>query len=903
MELITSHLNADFDSLAAMIAVHKLYPGGVMAFPGSQEKNVRDFLAHSPEIFNFQRLKNIDLKRVKRLILVDTRQKKRIGKIAQCLDNEGIEVHIFDHHPDSPDDIEGCHTVIQELGSTTTIITEIIQKKGITISTDDATLMYLAIHEDTGSFTFDTTTAHDLRAASWLLEQGAKSSAVSQFISQELNRQELKVLHEMISSARHYNINGLDLVLARVVVSEYMDEFALLVRKFMVMENLNAIFALANMADRVYLIARSRIPEINAGQIALAFGGGGHASAASATVRDMTMIQAEETLLERLHQFVRPVNVAADLMSAPVISVPPEITISQANEILTRYSITVLPVLEDSSRVVGLISRRITEKAIFHGIGDLPVADYMTSEFATLPPTASLAEIQEVIIERRQRFIPVVRDGRIEGVITRTDLLNLLVKDPSYIPTQQLADSHPSSQRRRNTTNLLRTTLSKKMLILLQKIGECAQETGCRAYAVGGFVRDLLRRTKNLDLDVVIEGDGILFAKRLVQLLGGTIRSHEKFKTAVITLPDGFRVDVATARLEYYEYPAAMPTVEMSSIKLDLFRRDFTINAMAIHLNPADFGILVDFFNCQNDIRDRMIRVIHNLSFIEDPTRIFRALRFEQRLGFSLGKLTEKLLKNAVKLELFERFPGGRFFHELKMILSEENPLPAIYRLNHFGLLGSLHPSLRLQQRLKNILRETHRSVAWYRLLYINEPCQEWLVFLLGLTAKLSVKQLITFAQRLEIPERHLHFLVREKSHAAKVAKILHKRATAIEFGSHASPEERPYRRRPAPEPMPLSALCRCLRGLSPEGILHLMGISSKKAAKKALSLYVTKLRHIKPALRGQDLKDLGLPPGPIFREILNRLQDANLDGRLQGRQAEIDFIRKEYAHKLTRTP
>ena len=271
MDIITTHLHADFDGLAAMVAAQKIYPKATMVFPGSQEKNVRDYLDQSERVYTFQRLKNIDLTQVSRLIIVDTRQKQRIGKFAKCLSNPGIEIHLFDHHQDAPKDLQGSHEVIEDVGSTTTIFTKIFREKGVELTKADATLMAMAIHEDTGSFTFDTTTADDLDATAWLLKQGAELNAVSRFISQELSARELGLLHEMINSATTYTIKGIDIVVAKIMMQEYVDEFALLVRKFMVIENLNVLFALANMGDRTYFIARSRIPEVNVGKIALEF--------------------------------------------------------------------------------------------------------------------------------------------------------------------------------------------------------------------------------------------------------------------------------------------------------------------------------------------------------------------------------------------------------------------------------------------------------------------------------------------------------------------------------------------------------------------------------------------------------------------------------------------------------
>ncbi|MDX1776891.1 MAG: CBS domain-containing protein, partial [Desulfobulbales bacterium] len=765
MEVITTHMNADFDSLAAMVAAKKLYPEAVMAFSGSQEKNIRDFFAQSSHLYlDFKRQKQIPLKKVTTLILVDTRQARRIGNFAKCLNNPGIKLHIYDHHPDTPEDLKGEVEVIKQVGSTSTIFTQLFREKGIAVTKDEATLLSMGIYEDTGSFNFATTTPADLEAASWLLEQGANLHTVSQSISRELTVYQLGILNKLIKSAINYTIQGIDITVAKLALTEYVDEFALLVRNFMVMENLNVLFALAGMEDRIYLIARSRVPEVNVGEIARDFGGGGHASAASATVKNITMVEAEEKLVRLLNKHVRPQSLAGELMSQPVITVPPDISIKNANQVLTRYSITVLPVVKDKTKLLGIISRRVAEKAIFHNLGNLPVSDYMTTDVATLPPSATLADIQELIIEHRQRLIPVVAKGKLQGVITRTDLLNLLINDPAHQPKNLIAaDDRSYIERHRNVNSLIVEVLDKKSIILLKTIGEVAEANGYTAYAVGGFVRDLLLRIKNLDLDIVVEGDGIKFAKKLAEHLGGTVRTHEKFSTALVIMPDGFNIDVATARLEYYEYPASMPTVELSSLKLDLYRRDFTINAMAININPQKFGTLVDFFNCQTDIKERRIRILHNLSFVEDPTRIFRAIRFEQRMAFTIGKHTEKLLKNAVKMNLFNRFFGSRCFTELKLIFSEENPIPAIRRMADFDLLKFILPGLKFDKRMEKNLLETQRAMAWYKLLYLDEPCRQWLVYLFTILADSTYSDLKVFCMKFEFIDRHKNELLKEK--------------------------------------------------------------------------------------------------------------------------------------------
>lgn len=887
MDVITTHINADFDALAAMISAKKLYPDAELVFAGSQEKNLRDFLAQEfCNIYEFKKIRHIELASVTRLIIVDTRHPGRIGRLRECLQNQNIEIHLYDHHPDSPEDMKGSLEVIEPVGSTTTIFTNIFRDRNIGLTADEATLMALGIYEDTGFFLHSTTTPTDLQAASWLLEQHANLDVISQFISHDLTTTQISLLGELHKEAKTYTIQSVEVVVAKLTLPEYVDEFAILIRRLMVMENINVLFGLIGMGERMYLIARSRIPEVNVGRIAREFGGGGHASAAAATIRDMTLFEAEEKLIHLLHRHIKPRAIAGELMSSPVLSVPPETTIDEANSLLTRYNITVLPVVrepstkvgkDESAGLLGMISRRVIEKAIFHKLGHLPVSEYMTTEIATLPVTATLADIQELIIEHRQRLIPVMDKGNIIGVITRTDLLNLLVNDPANLPKNLLQeDEHPSVERTRNLTTLLANSLDRELIILLKDVGETASALGFNAYVAGGFVRDLLLQIKNLDIDIVIEGDGIKFARELARKRKGSVRTHEKFATATVILADDQRIDVATARLEYYEYPAAMPIVEFSSIKLDLYRRDFTINAMAIHLNPERFGTLVDFFNSQNDLKERRIRVLHNLSFVEDPTRIFRAIRFEQRLDFHITRHTEKLIKNAVSMNLFDRFSGPRFFVELKEILSVDNPLPALRRMNDFSLFPflwpDLRPNLKIDRRFIHVMTQASRAVSWFRLLYLRTYCSFWAVYILAIMSRSRIQQLKNFCTRFELTEKTSKMLIRQKSEAERIAQEM--------------------LRRPYLKP---SEIYWLLLDLENEGLLYLLAIARKKRIQKAVSLFVTTLRDTRPLIGGKDLQKLGYLPGPQFRTIINHILEAQLNNTIGTKEEAIALVKQNY--------
>ncbi|HHO48364.1 MAG TPA: CBS domain-containing protein [Desulfobacteraceae bacterium] len=887
MDVITTHLNADFDALASMVAAKRLYPQAEMVFSGSQEKVVRDYLAQEfRHIYVFKRLKNINLENVRRLIVVDTRQPNRIGKLQECLNNPGIELHIYDHHPSTAGDMTGDLEVLELVGSTSTIFVRLFQEQQIEPSPEEATLLALGIYEDTGNFLHASTTGADLQAASWLFQHGANLDIVSQFISQDLSARQIGLLNNLLKNATTYTIQSIEIVVTKLTLQEYEDSFAVILHRLMVMENLDVLFGLICMGERTYLIARSRIPEVNVGIIARDFGGGGHASAAAATIRDMTLIEAEEKLVHLLHRYIRPRAIAAEIMSSPVITVTPDVSINMAHDLLTRYNITVLPVvspeqdIEEESQpqsILGLISRRVVEKAIFHKLGYLPVSDYMTTEIATLPTTATLADIQELIIGHRQRLIPVVDKDRIVGVITRTDLLNLLVNDPAHLPRNLLhEEEQPSTTRTRNLATLMAEQLDRNIMILLRRTGEVAERLKYHAYVVGGFVRDLLLHIRNLDLDIVIEGNGIHFAKELAGELKATVRTHRKFGTATVILRDGTRIDVATARLEYYEYPAAIPTVELSSIKLDLYRRDFTVNAMAIHLNPDRFGTLVDFFNSQNDLKRQRISVLHNLSFVEDPARIFRAIRFEQRLDFRIAKHTEKLLKNAVQMRLFDRFSPQRFFNELRLILSEDDPLPALRRMAEFDLFQflwpDLKPNLRIDRRFVHVLTQATRAVSWFKLLYLDESLDQWMVYLLGIMSRSGTRELVQFCRRFELPEKIERKLVRQKTEADRIAlDMLH----------------RPY--------MKPSEIYWLLRDLDNEGLLYLMSIARKKQIQKAVSQYVTRLDSEEPLLRGSDLLRLGYRPGPNFRTMLNHVIESQLNGEISNHDEAERLVLDHY--------
>jgi tRNA nucleotidyltransferase (CCA-adding enzyme) len=878
-EVITTHINADFDALASMIAAQKLYPAATLVFSGSQERNLRNFFLHSTSyIFNFTKIRQIDFDRIKRLILVDTRQRTRIGKFAELVDKEDVEIHIYDHHPHSEDDIRGDKEVIQEVGSTTSILTAILKERGVSISADEATIMCLGIHEDTGSFTFPSTTPEDFLAAAWLTQQGANHNLIADMLTRELTAEQVWLLNDLTKSATTRVINGIEVVISKVISEDYIGDFAVLVHKFMEMENLNVIFALAQMEDKIYLVARSRVEDVNVAEIALAFGGGGHPQAASATIKNKTLIQVERSLQALLRNRINPQQKAKDMMSSPAIHIRPHETIKEATTLMTKYNINVLIIIGHKDRLQGYITRQIVEKASYFGLGPIQVKEYMNIEFSTVSPEASLTEVQDLIIKNKLRILPVVEDDRVVGVITRTDLMNILVGGP-VIPDFFYDSKHASHfEKKKNMAAMLKERLPRRIIRLFKEFGNVADMLGYNAYLVGGLVRDLFLKQENLDVDVVIEGEGIKFAHEFAEHYEVRVRSHRKFGTAVLIFPDGFKVDVATARMEYYESPAAPPTVEMSSLRMDLFRRDFTINTLAIKLNKREFGSLVDYFGGQKDLKEKVIRVLHNLSFVEDPTRVLRAIRFEQRFGFRIDKLTLALMKNAVKIDCFKALSGRRLFLELKLLLKEQEPLQSIRRMNEFRLLQVISPEIEFTKDLKTLLPEIEGVLSWYNLLYLEDLYEPWKVYWHGLTSALDTKALHRLAERMQMVDQESRRMIWEREELGEFLEKLYRLKTEDKYG-----------------------LYTLLSHYDTEILLYMMARVNNEKIKRMISNYFTKLKNTKIMLSGKDLKGMGVKPGPIYKEIFDSLLKARLNNLIRTKDDEAGFVKEMFENHLER--
>jgi tRNA nucleotidyltransferase (CCA-adding enzyme) len=875
MDIITSHLNADFDALACAVAARKLYPEALIVFPGSLEKRVRDFV----DIFNpapIGRIKDIRKEEIKRLIIVDTKHPDRIGPFRELLGRKDLAVHIYDHHPQSPEDIRGTLSVLDQVGSASTLFAEIIEKKRLGITPMEATLLCLGIYEETGSLLFASTTPKDLLAAAFLLKRGANLKIVSDFLRDEMSRESVALLNELVQSLREVVIHGVRIRMAKATAEGFSD-VSPLAHRIMDMEDLDmdALIMLVGMMDKIVIIARSRAPELNAAQLVSEFGGGGHATAASATIKDAPLSLVEEKITAALNRIIRPMKFASDIMTTPVVVISGDRAVKEAETMMTRYGVNVLPVTSEK-KYRGIITREVVEKALFHGFGKNRLIDFTTTDAITVSPDTYLHVLEKNMIENNQRFVAVMEGGNIVGAITRTDLLRSLYEDvlrKSRITRDDKKGADSPQGFGKNVALLLKESLPEDFYSLLSAAGELADELGYGAYLVGGCVRDLMRREQNLDLDIVVEGSGIDFAKKLAEKLGAKVTVHQAFGTAMVK-KDACKLDVATARTEYYESPAALPKVETSSLKRDLYRRDFTINTLAVRINRKDYGQLIDFFGGQKDLKEKAIRVLHNLSFVEDPTRAFRAIRFSERFGFRITRHTENLLKLAVKMNIFDRLSGSRICDELALIFSETDPIKALKRLANYDLLKVIHPGLAFTPGLQAVMQAVRDTVSWFDLSFPGEKRDKGMLCVMALLYGLNRQEREASLQRLAVPERARALTLKAFENAERISAGLVPGNAALNY--------------------------HLLHGRCAEEMLFAMASLGDSEKKQAISGFLLESRSLRPLIKGADLKALGLQPGPVYSRVFEDVLDEKLMKRLPEKKDELEFVRQRLADYLS---
>jgi len=892
MRLILTHEQADFDALASLFGASLLDERSIPVLPRRLNRNVRSFITLYGSDFSFIDPRDLPQGRVESVTLVDTQSLvtlKGMGK--------KTIVRVIDHHPLRSGLPADWQVTIDELGATTTMMVEAVQMQNGHISSIQATLLLLGIYEDTGSLTYSRTTARDVRAAAWLLERGANLKIAADFLNPPLSIDQRKLYEVLLDNAQTHHINGHRVVIACGDASEMDEEISTLAHKLRDLLDPDALFVVASTQDGVRIVARSTSDAIDVSNVMEEFGGGGHDRAAAALIRSESpspsgspkgvlregargegekpraqqkiqdngssstaLKEACDKLLEVLPDHVQPSTTVAQIMSRDPHLLRLETPVKEVAQLMQRTGFEGYPVV-DAGKIVGLLTRRAVDRALAHKL-NLTAASLMEAGEVTVGPEDSLQYLQVRMTDSGWGQVPVVGgDGEVIGIVTRTDLLKTLSPPAARTGIRDMAVR-------------LEAALPPAHLDLIRCVAAQASEQRMAVYIVGGFVRDLLLERPGLDFDIVIEGDAIVLGKALGKKYGGRVTSHTRFGTAKWyvrgskfgkkslsdsqpPLPEF--LDLISARTEFYEHPTALPTVERGSIKLDLHRRDFTINTLALRLDGRHYGELHDYWGGLADLERGYVRVLHSLSFVDDPTRMLRAVRYEQRYGFEIESRTRQLMDEA--RSLLEKLSPERVRHELDLILDEPNWFEMLTRLADLGLLTAIHSEL-------------------------SPPTSDFSMPVDGELASHPVSGLLS-------PKRTLAWLLWLSPVKPATIKALSRRlrfpAALTKLSLAASS---------------LRADLPSLAGVKPSGwvdrledvpefAVYALSLSAEGKTKQALLDYLETWRHIKPKTTGHDLKELGLSPGPEYKRIIRQLRNAWLDGEIKSEKEETVLLEK----------
>ncbi len=668
MRLIVTHEQPDFDALASLALAQVLFPGSRAAVHGAIGRSVESFLSLYRDVLDLLDGSDVDLDQVSELIVVDTADPGRIKPFDALVGR--VPVTLYDHHPLPEEPIPAGRGIVERVGATATLLTRELAATATPVPPAVASLGLLGIHEDTGNLSYVGTTPDDYRAAAYLLAQGGSLQLVRRFARDVLTPEQLDFRDRLHESARTTLVAGRPVVVAVFESPTYVPGVSGLVSELLDVHGADAALVAAGMEGRTLVFARSNERFDSAAALAEAVGGSGHPGAAYGKT-DLPPEQAAERALDALARHAAPVLTARDVMSSPVRTVPEHATVAEAQSQLLVHGHNGMPVVDAQGRVVGVVSRRDIDRALRHDLGASRVSGFMSRAVVSAPPTATIPELEALVLGHNVGRVPIVEDGRLVGIVTRADL----------IAARHRRDDGDEAQR-------LLARLPPRAQAVVAAVKELAGDLP--VYLVGGTVRDLMLGAGSKDVDLVIEGGNVeAFGTRLQRRLGGSLSCHVGFGTCTLTLPGGLVVDLATAREETYARPGALPDVSPSSVKQDLARRDFTINAMAVRLTPGP-AVVMDPFGGRADLARRQLRVLHPLSFVEDPTRILRGARLAGRLSFEFAGDTAAKARAVVEEGLSGGVSRSRLRAELELTFAEQRVLPSLEVMERLGVLRPL---------------------------------------------------------------------------------------------------------------------------------------------------------------------------------------------------------------------
>ncbi len=854
MRVITTHLNPDFDAFASAVAAQKLFPDHTIVFGGELSPALKRFLSSRGLLLSFYNIRELDIENISSLIVVDTSDLQRLPAPIRRFVNRGIMTKFFDHHiTRKPADQAGTY---RELGACTTLMCNILRKKKKSISINEATLFAAAIYRETGNFTHLSTRAQDLRTAAWLLDIGARIDELGTYSSFRLSLSQQRLVENLILNMERLDVFGIEINIANTKRDSLPAGLSLVIERLWSFLGVENLVVLLKVKNRVYFSIKSRHMRLDVEQL-----NGNLRDSGAFTLGYLETGSLEEARREILKLFENNIErliKVRDIMTSPVRTVLAEMRVEEVLKIMQRTGHHTLPVV-DHEKLIGIARHRNVENAFRHNLGNKRILEIVDPMPVVVSSDDSVQAVTDKMIENNTTAVLVLENRILSGIVTRTDLLKSPFGRKGLLQSRTLNEDQ--NYVRLPISKMIEERIENRIVTMLRFLGAVGSELGMATYIVGGFVRDLLLNERNLDLDIVVEGNANTFAIAFKKYFNVKIVDHKEFLASSLFFNDGLRIDIATARTEYYKTPAVLPEVEMSTIKKDLYRRDFSINAMAIKLNQEEFGILIDFFGSRKDLAKGIIRSLHPLSFVEDPTRVLRAVRFEQRFGFEIEVRTAELLRSCVCEGYLARVTGQRLRDEFIKILQEPLPLKAIRRLKGLEIIDRLFIGTRLDRKTDSMLENYFQRRERNSVYTGNDKIFHTVLMILLKDSQTEVVQ--WHIERFGLPKNFLTRLAEAVEAAGKIES------------------ERPDRP---------SGFHKLILSRRPE-LLNYVDSTLTGEMVDRFEDYLKRVEEVRLSINGDVLKtDFGLKEGPAMREVLEALYCARLDGL--SREREEEFVR-----------
>ncbi|MEJ5173313.1 MAG: DHHA1 domain-containing protein [Hydrogenothermaceae bacterium] len=843
MQVVLLQEGSDLDALSSAYGITLLNKKAKIALPNSLSSSVIEALNLFKDIFKEKTVKKdeLDFSKVEVLYITDSQDfpKDFTGKII-----------IYDHHIKNLTFPENVEHNIEPIGSTTTLVVEEIKKRKKKLSSEDATILALGIYEDTGSLKFKGTTVRDIKALEYLFKFKVDLNTVRKIIEDKFNIQDLSVMEEITKNTEIVEFRNLKVAIS-YYKGRYSKDISKILKYIKILENTDAYFVVVGQKGKLYIIGRSKSDSIDVAKILSVFEGGGHSYAAAAKVKGFSV--------EEIVNFIKFILIERKLTVKEMIETGvPTVKIGETVGYISNLPhFPMYVVVDNVGRFEGVINYKVVKDLLKHGFESEKIDNFIV-DCVVLSADSYLFDIVKLFKSTDQEIFPVVEKGKFIGIVSRKSILKTLFKEDSKIVWNV-------KPKERSYLLTLQKSLPQSVITHFREIGQLSQKLGFRAFLVGGFVRDIVMGRKNLDIDILIEGDATVVVREYGKLKNVSYFYYPEFLTGYIKTEEGLKIDFASARKEVYDYPGAYPRVEIASVKEDLIRRDFTINTLLIEITGENFGKIIDYFGGLRDIKEKRVRVLHPVSFIEDPIRILRALRFAGRFNFKLEGKTEKLLITAVSRDILEFAPPGRVKLEFELTFNEKNVFDILKLMDQYKVLSYVFRIDNLSEFLIRKLQKTQDSINLFKELFNKDLDKTFLYSVVLISDK-----------PLEIGYKIL-----KSYHFEREAKNLEKIYRYIETIRLDKQNIQNYvdLSKQQPEIVALTVI------LSDDDISsHIINVIKKIE---------------KPIISGKDLIDLGLKPSPLFKEILNKINNLYLQGEFKTKEDCIKYIKENYINKV----